>query len=145
MRIYDKSFWGALEERRATLDAVEENSGRVAKHYATWTTKGIGEIKVTECFRFKILFLEEPIFTSGMALADDADLVDGHYPRATVGVYEWERTAAGHYTGAYLFFVVDTLGPGQTAGQEPQYEIVHHLAWEGKAIKNVPAHLLDLT
>lgn len=144
MRIYDTSLWGAIEERRAHQRAIAENSGRIAKHYATWTTKGIGEIKIDECLRFKVTFIEEPTFTSGTVLAEDSDLVDGHYPRATAGVWEWEQTAKGLYTGAYLYFVVDTIGPGQTPGKEPQYEIVHHLVWEGKAIKNVPVHLLDL-
>lgn len=140
---YDESPFGSLEARRASLAAQHENTARMAKFYATWVTKGIGEVIISECLKFSITFLHEPAFTSGIALGDDVDLVPGHFPRATCGVYEWDRNSKGYYTGAYLFFVVDTLGPGQSVGNEPSYEIIHHLTWEGTAMKDLPSYLLD--
>jgi hypothetical protein len=141
---YDDSPFGLLERRRSQLSAQAENTARMAKTYATWTTKGIGEIFVPTVIAFDVVFVEEPCFTSGIALAPGVELVTGHYPRAYAGVYEWSMNTDGHYKGAYLYFVVDTIGPGQVLGQEPSYEIIHHLAWEGTAIKDLPFHLLDL-
>lgn len=146
---YDTSSpFGDLEQRRARLEAQKENTARLAKSYATWTTKGIGEIIVPKAFAFDVTFVEEPAFTSGMALAEDQDLVKLHFPRAHAGVYDWVTIPSpsgekDYYKGAFIFFVVDTIGPGQITGTEPQYEINHHLVWEGLALKDLPAHLLD--
>ncbi len=141
---YDSSPFALLEVRRAEVDTVRENSARRARSTATWTTQGIGEIRVDTWFDLGIRFVEEPCFTSGMVLDESTDLVSGHFPRAQAGVYEWHRDASGYYIGAYLFFIVDTVGPGQLPGVEPAYKIHHHLCWEGTAFKDLPAHLLDL-
>lgn len=140
--------FGEMELRRAQIEAQKENTARRAKCYATWTTKGIGEILAPKPFYFNVTFTEEPIFLSGMALAEGSDLIAGHFPRATCGVYEWVKQPAPkgtkeHYVGAYVFFVVDTIGPGQVLGSEPQYTIHHNMLWEGLAMKDLPAHLLD--
>jgi hypothetical protein len=139
---------GQTESRRAQIEAQKENTARRAKAYATWTTKGIGEILVPKAFYFGVTFIEEPTFVSGMALAEGSELVAGHFPRAACGVYEWVKQPAPKgtkelFVGAFVFFVVDTVGPGQVLGSEPQYEIHHHLVWEGLAMKDLPAHLLD--
>lgn len=141
---YEASPYGLLETQRALREAVRENSGRPARCQATWTTTGIGEILVPTIFNFDVRFIEEPCFTYGFALADDGiDPVDGHFPRAGAGVYRWEQDAKDHYIGAYLFFTVDTIGPGNAVGNEPNYKIIHHLSFEAMAIKDVPDHLLD--
>lgn len=141
---YDDSPYAILEARRAAQETLRENAARRARCSTTWTTKGIGEIRVSSIFRFGLRFIEEPCFTSGMALDPDNDLVDGHFPRTAAGVYDWQLDPQGFYIGCWLFFCVDTVGPGLTPGVEPSYVIHHHLAWEGVAIKDVPGHLLDL-
>jgi hypothetical protein len=93
--------------------------------------------------KFDLRFIEEPCFTTGFAVDESTDLVTGHYPRVSCGVYEWKKDNKGYYIGAWLFFTVDTIGPGAALGNEPNYKIHHHLKWEGKAIKDVPDHLLD--
>jgi len=135
--LYDSSPFSLLEAHRAQLAALRENASRMAKFYATWTTKGVGEIMVPTVFAFDIRFLEEPCFTSGVTLAGTLNPVTGHFPRATCGVYDWRTDTSGYYTGAYLYFCVDANGGN------PNYEVVHHLAWEAAAIKDLPAHLLD--
>ncbi len=142
---YDNDPFGLLEATRAHRDAIRENTGRTARCMATYTTVGVGETRLDKGIPFDITFIEEPCFTYGYALDDDSvDLVAGHYPRVGCGVYEWIRDNRGFYTGALLFFTVDTVGPGDTVGHEPNYTIHHHLRWEGTAIKDIPVHLLDL-
>lgn len=144
--IYDDSPYGNLERQRARIHAQANNDGRTARVHLTWTTKGIGEVRLDAPRSLNVLFIEEPIVTTGMVVDTDdgIDLQDGHYPRAQAGVYDWQMHAAGFYIGAYLFFVVDTIGPGATVGQEPNYLIHHQIVFEGKAIKQLPGHLLDM-
>ncbi len=139
---YDGSGFALLEARRAQLEAQRENSARRAQCSLTYTTTGTGEIMLTTPLRFTMRFTEEPCFTYGMVLDADTDLVKGHFPRASGGVHDW-LTDSDLYVGAYLFFTVDTIGPGEVLGNEPNYKIHHHLRWDGMAIKDLPAHLLD--
>ncbi len=138
--IYNETAYGLLEAQRARRETVNANAGRAATVSTTWTTKGIGEVRITEPFYFGLLFLEEPVFTSGVVLdmaGKNPDLVKGHYPRAQAGIYEWVKPTDDHFTGAYLFFTVDTNGPGQTPGVEPNYVIHHHLQFQGQAVKTL--------
>lgn len=137
MATYDRDALGLLEIRGALKDAQKENSARQARNVATWTTTGVGEVKVEKCFAFAATFIYEPIFTSGYALDEDDDLVTGSFPRAYAGVYDWKRDTRGYYTGAWVFFVV-------TANGRPvNYTLHHHLSWQGMALKDLPAHLLE--
>lgn len=148
---YDDTVAGLLQRQRAFLDATNNNRGRVARVSATWTTIGGGEIRVANAFPFNVVFIEEPSFTSGVVLADGAQLVEGHFPRVHCGVFDWRQDKNGYYTGAYVYFVVDvnystaatSAGTGGAPGKIPNYEIHHHLRWEGTAIKTLPDHLLD--
>lgn len=140
---YDESPFGHLEARRAYLAAQQENTGRTARVATTWTTVGSGEAVTTKAFDFGIRFIEEPCFTAGMALDETTRLQSGYYPRVNAGVYEWKKDNHDYYTGALIFFTIDTYGAGSISGEQPNYVIHHHLRFEGKALKDIPAHLLD--
>lgn len=158
--MYDESIAGAYHSLRAGESTQRENSARLAKSYAHWTTKGTGEFMVPTVFRFDVTFVQKPIFTYGAELIYPDDPVPGKYPRTHAGVYEWLRgnppgNVDGdndddpnddlmYYTGAWVYFVVDIIGGGLTyKPPQPSYGICHHMAFEGIAIKDLPAHLLD--
>jgi hypothetical protein len=142
--MYNDSAYGLLLQDRARLDAARENTARTARSAITYTTTGIGELFTGVYLDLKTRFVEEPVFTSGMVLDHSTPLVSGHYPRAHTGVTEWHRDSSDFYVGAFLFFCVDTTGPGSLLGTEPNYVIHHNLVFEGKAIKDLPTHLLDM-
>lgn len=137
MANYDRDPYGLLQIRSSLIDAQRENTARQAKTTVTWTTTGVGAVKVEKVFAFPVTFLYEPIVSTGYALDEDDDLVDGSYPRAFAGVYDWKYDSRGYYTGAWVFFVVDTFG------KQVNYKINHHLVFQGLALKDLPAHLLE--
>lgn len=153
---YSQDPFGDLEAARSRREAQKENTSRLAKCYAFWTTTGVGEMRIDTAFRFNVSFIEPPSFSYGTVLDENDDLVTGFYPRVSAGVYDWVRevppgNADGddsllpYYIGAYVYFVVDTIGGGRAFQySQPQYNLHHHLSWEGQAIKDLPAHLLDL-
>lgn len=137
MATYDRDPYGLLEIRSALKDAQWENTARQAKTSVTWTTTGMGNIKVDHYLDLGITFMYEPAVSSGYALDEDDDLVDGSYPKAFAGVYDWKRTTSGYYTGVWVFFVVEVTG------KPVNYKIHHHFVFQGLAMKDLPAHLLE--
>lgn len=137
MANYDRDPLGLLEIRSALKDAQRENSARQAKTVVTWTTTGMGAIKVDHYLDLGITFLEEPIVSTGYALDQDDDLVEGSYPKAFAGVYDWKLDTRGYYTGVWVFFVVETTG------KPVNYKLNHHFVFQGMALKDLPAHLLE--
>lgn len=158
---YNENVAALGELRRAILERQKENTARTAKSRVYWTTTGSGEFVVDTAMRFDCVFVEKPHFTYGVELPDDQDLIKGKYPRTHAGVYNWVRehppgNVTGdpddapeddllYYTGAYIYFVVDFIGNGATFTlPQPKYTLIHHMAFEGMAIKNVPVtHLLE--
>lgn len=157
---YTPDPYGDLEAGRSRREAQRENAARLAHAYAFWTTHGSGEMLAPQPFRFNVSFVDQPSFTHGAVVAESDDLLDGYYPRAHAGVYDWVRevppgnadgddSLVPYYIGAYVYFVVDVIGPIKAAASDlgtlvlPQYTITHNLKWEGIAIKDLPSHLLD--
>ena len=153
----------ALEQRRAEIAKTNENSARYASSFVTFKTHGWGEFVSPDAQRFTTTFTRQPSVSHGLALDGDT-LVDGRFPRVTAGVHKWLRDSDGHYTGAWLFFVVETMGMqfqrtyslGQSDGtsvglvnvpvpipDDPMYDLVHSFTFTGIAMKAVPAHLLE--
>lgn len=159
----------ALEQRRQQLDAVRENSSRLAYCHLTFTTSGWGEFKVPDAVRFTCTFIERPAISAGLSIDGDA-LVETRFPRVTAGVYKWVQDVDGFYIGAHVFFVVETMGvqletsvatddPGSLpagatytareksnvdrAKADPKYDLVHDLQFSGIGIKALPSYLLD--
>ena len=143
-----------LEQRRAHIEQTRENSARLARAYATHRTTGWGEILVDTPVQFGCTFLKPPAVTSGMVLissqtGNEAEPVTNRFPRVNAGVWKWQQDVHDYYTGAYLFFVVETVGFQMTGGyfpytsSDPGYVIDHHLLFEGVSYKDFNVALLD--
>jgi hypothetical protein len=134
----------ALEQRRGQLDAIRENSARLAEAHLTFSTHGWGEFKLPEAAYFSCTFIEQPNITTGVALDGDL-LVPTRFPRVTAGVYRWLQDTKGFYIGAWVFFVVDTQSSfiATTVTSDPGYDLTHYFHFSGVAAKILPAHLLD--
>ena len=138
----------ALEQRRGQLDAIRENSSRIAVCQTSFATHGNGEFKLPTCTYFTCTFITRPHIAAGLSV--DGDLLQpGFFPRVSVGVYRWLTDVKGYYTGAWVFFVVSTRDPCAYVGSgfdpcaDPGYDLIHDLQFTGIAIKELPAHLLD--
>lgn len=122
-----------LERRRSDLAATNDNSARLARVALLHKTVGAGEIKVLDPLLFEIAFLGVPLFTSGYEV--QTVLTSLHFPQATAFVWEWVMTKKDRLCiGAKVGFVVDDAG-----GLDLQHNIVHHLHFEGPAVKVMPA------
>lgn len=136
--------FAAMEQRRQHLDAIRENSARLAESQAFFSTHGWGEFKIPEVVRFNCTFIERPAVSSGLSIDGDV-LVPTRFPRVTAGVYRWLQDTKGFYIGAWVFFVVDTQSPfiTTTVSVDPGYDLIHDITFSGKAGKILPADLLD--
>jgi hypothetical protein len=144
----------AFEQTRGLRERTRENSARLARAYAKHQTTGWGEILLADPIMFGCTFPDPPAVTSGVvvesstAAGDDEPLVNGRFPRVTVGVWKWVTDVRDHYTGAYLFFVVETMGY-QAYGNvypttpDPGYTLTHHLLFEGISYKDFNPAKLD--
>jgi hypothetical protein len=157
--------FGALERRRADLTRHHENTARYASSYVSYKTTGWGEFLSDEAQYFTTTFTKRPSVAHSLSLDGDA-LVEGRYPRVTAGVHKWLQNEKGFYTGAWLFFVVETIGmqaqrtfvmpaseservgvvtvPWTTAiPADPNYEIIHDFTFTGVAMKAIPSYILE--
>lgn len=133
----------AMEHRRQRIQQVDENSARLAKAFAMYDSTGWGEFTVPTVFDFGLTFVEEPSVSYGYALDGDT-LVDTRFPRCWGGVYKWKLDIKGFYTGAWVFFIVETQSSFIDTGEaDPNYDINHYFTFEGVAYKDLPAYLLD--
>lgn len=157
--------FAALEQRRSRLDAIAENSARYASSFVTFTTTGWGEKQSPDCQRFTTTFVRRPSVSHCMSLDGDK-LVDGRFPRVTAGVHRWLQDEQGFYLGAWLFFVIETVGlqgldhyvmptgqgsvtvPALSGGStpalpsDPNYTIIHDFTFTGVAMKSLPTKAL---
>jgi len=153
----------ALEQRRGMLEATRENSARYASAYVSFSTTGWGEFLAPDVQYFTTTFVKRPSVAHAISIDGDT-LVDGRFPRVTAGVHKWLTNEQGFYTGAWLFFVVETVGlqsqglyvmPTDSDGligtvnmpvpipPDPDYTIIHDFTFTGVAMKAIPAHLLE--
>ena len=132
-----------MERRRQQVQQVNENSARLAQAFAMYDSTGWGEFTVQAVFDFGLTFVEEPVVAYCYALDGDT-LVDTRFPRAWGGVYKWKLDSKGFYTGAWVFFVVETRSSFiETSAAEPGYEINHYFTFTGIAYKDLPTYLFD--
>jgi hypothetical protein len=152
----------AQEQRRRFLQDTAENSARYASSFVTFTTHGWGERQSPNAQYFDTTFINMPSISHCMSLDGDA-LVDGRFPRVTAGVHRWVQNEKGHYIGAYLFFVIETVGlqsqsvyvlPTAIDGDvalwaakapkppDPNYDIIHSFTFTGVAMKTLPSRAL---
>lgn len=156
------SVFVAQEQRRGLLATVSENSARYASSFITFHTHGWGEFQSPNVQYFDTTFMQVPSISHSFYIDGDA-LVDGRFPRVTAGVHRWVQNERGHYTGAYLFFVVETMGPQSQAiyvlptaadgnvalyaakvpvPPDPQYDLIHSFVFTGIAMKTLPSTAL---
>lgn len=134
---------------------------------ASFNTHGWGEFKMPTAAYFTATFTTRPTISCGTSIEGDA-LVETRFPRVTSGVHRWIRDISGFYTGAWVFFVVDTASPYLTVNEmrtvevdapvevdwsedglptpvieDPGYDLIHDLTFMGIAIKALPSYLLD--
>jgi hypothetical protein len=133
----------ALEQRRGQLDAIRENTSRLATCQLSFHTHGWGEFKLPTAAYFTSTFVTRPFVAAGCSIDGDA-LVPTRFPRVTAGVYRWMTDVKGFYRGAWVFFVVDTRSPylSTTVDNDPGYDLIHDLQFTGIAIKALPGYLL---
>lgn len=155
----------AMEQRRRFQLDTSENSARYASSFVTFNTTGWGEFQSPDCQYFDTTFIRPPSISHSF-FVDGDDLIDGRFPRITAGVYRWALNERGFYIGAWLVFVVETMGmqfqktyvlPTAVDGNvgvvnvkvpadpDPGYKIVHTFTFTGVAMKSLPsAALADL-
>lgn len=141
-------LFSPLENHRQRTEQRRENSARLARAYVKTETVGWGEIIKQEVLEFGTTFLTEPFFTNGPILRGDSSgltgqLVPGRFPRITTGVWRWQHDEKGYWTGAYVFFVVETDGFQMSGGvpspdADPNYTIAHNMVFEAEAYKALP-------
>ena len=155
--------FAASERRRADLTRHGENSARYASSFVSYKTTGWGEFLSEDAQYFTTTFTKRPSVSHSLSIDGDV-LVEGRYPRVTAGVHKWLQDERGHYTGAWLFFVIETMGmqaqrtyvlptsESERVGlvsvpvpipADPNYEIIHDFTFTGVAMKAIPAYLLE--
>lgn len=146
-------IFGPLEAHRQRIEQQRENAARLARAYVSTETTGWGEIIKSDVLEFGCTFLTEPTFTTGTVVRGDSSgptgqLVTGRFPRVSTGVWRWQNDEKGYYTGAYVFFVVETIGFQVSTGvypttSDPSYTLAHNMVFEAVAYKNFPLDALD--
>lgn len=155
--------FASLERRRADVNRHTENTARYASSYVSFKTTGWGEFLSPTAEYFTTTFTKRPSVSHSLSLDGDS-LVEGRYPRVTAGVHQWLQNERGFYTGAWLFFVVETVGlqslrtyvlptsESERVGlasvpvpipADPNYEIIHDFTFTGIAMKAIPSYVLE--
>lgn len=124
----------SIDARRQYLDAMRENSSRLATCFVTYTSQGWGEIVLPNVLMFTTTFTERPSVAYGVSVQSDT-LLPGSYPRVTGGVAKWLRDGQGLYVGAWLWLIVE-------ASSGVNHTVVHDFTFTGVAFKTIPESLL---
>ncbi len=123
----DNKIFDNLENRRAKVEQVAQNSARPGRALSIYTSTGVGTIFEPVCFNFKASFTTKPHFTFGSDILSDVSTM----PVCVASVYKWRQSANGFYTGAWCAFYVGSSDSGAAA-----LNIEFHLTWEGILIKD---------
>lgn len=136
--------WLSMEGHRSRLRQHQENTARLAQSFAEYSTSGWGETRIQTITEFNCTFIERPHVSYGYSVDGDT-LVDTRFPRCWGGVYRWKTNPRGHYTGAWVFIVAETMSYQlNTDKEEPGYDLSHYFTFTGVAMKDLPEYLLDL-
>lgn len=145
------------QHRLQSRDDVKENTSRWALSQFVFTTSGSGSL-ITGQVTFDCLYVEEPIFTSGVILQQEPNPALFHLPLVTVMVHSWvtqpqEAAAASgvadptrlYYTGAFLAFAVLVRSlENLTSDVSTAIPILqHHLCFNGLAMKKLSAAIAN--
>lgn len=143
------SFYSELaasESRTAARDAQRENGARSAMSYHQVQTEGIGQVIPAAALEFDVVFLTEPVFSSGSSVITQPSPARYSVPVATVQLTRWLRNERGFYLGAFVAFDIKApeplpdgtpaADPVQGAKEDAQeVRILHHLSFNAFAYK----------
>lgn len=137
-------FVSAQEDARRYVDNQRNNSARWAVSEHQVHTLGTGNLRVAQPVIFEVVFLQEPQFTSGVALVKHPDPAGWHDPSGDVLVRSWVRDDNGSYTGARLSYRVE-IDPdtAEVSDAQPVVRLVHFLTFSGLAYKAIDGADLD--
>jgi hypothetical protein len=134
--------WQSIRAQQAREHQTATNSARHATSFAFLRTTGSGELRHPEVLAFDCTFIHQPSIAHGFTLDGDT-LIEGSFPRVTAGVHRWRRNRIGHYTGAWVYVVVDVPGGITLAPGDLGYALGHTFTFAGTAMKDLPDHLFD--
>lgn len=147
----DDLIYTDLERRRADVEQVQENSGRMAEAFARFKSVGQGSIQFDERVDFDVTFIEEPYFRYGSyldvdelenLLDNDQDAGTPPFPVCSGFVTDWDQDDRGFYVGAWV--AVRVWFPYEAnIWPELPVEIMHHFSFTAVAIKDVPTDIRD--
>lgn len=142
-----KGMVDAQEDARRQRTNEANNAARWAMSEHQVHTVGSGNLRVPTAVEFEVRFLQEPQFTSGVALVRHPDPVGWFDPAGDAMVRSWVRDVNGNYIGAALSYRVEIDADTALEDAEPPaIELVHFLTFTGLAYKSIEGvDLSDMT
>jgi len=80
------------QQARQARDDQKENTTRDARNSFTYSSTGVGSLKLNVPVEFDCQFVEEPHIGAGVAIQVGPDEHYYELPQCTVGVYRWVKT-----------------------------------------------------
>lgn len=137
-------FLNSQESARRHRANERNNSARWAVTEHQVHTIGTGNFRAPQPIVFDVKFLQEPQFSSGVALVKHPGFRTWFDPAGDALVRSWVRDDRGSYTGARISYRVeiDRNGAPETEA-DPNVELVHFLTFSGLAYKSIDGVDLD--
>lgn len=143
------SFYGELAAAEARVEArstQRENGARNATSYHQVQTTGSGQVAPADVLTFDVVFLTEPVFSSGASIITQPSTDRFTTPVCTAQLTRWLRNERGHYLGAYVAFDVGfpqpkaepiaATDPIRGAAEDAMpVRVLHHLSFNALAYK----------
>lgn len=127
----------AQDEQTARRDAQQQNSARLAFYRHTHGSSGVGTARLQTPIVFEVPFLERPHFTQGALVKVPPDLSVWNLPVGSAGVWQWQRSLKGYYTGAFIYVDVRLETLNGDILDYPHVEMLHDLLFSGVAYKDL--------
>lgn len=108
--------WDEQEQFRDRASAIANAGARNGRSLHRVLSKGAGQTRIAQPIAFRLTFIGQPTFTSGVTLAA-GQLQDGAYPVVSIGVFRWQKDGRGFYIGAWLWVAV-TYGPTELSSAQ---------------------------
>lgn len=121
-----------LEQRRGYIEQLRQNTSRLAQSFNFVETAGAGGQRLPAVVHFACTFIEKPVVATGFTVESD---MGADFPLVTAGVWRWQTDKRGYYIGCWVFVRVESA---------TDLVIQHDFTFTGIAMKDLPAHLLDL-
>lgn len=146
MNISFYSELAAMEARNAARLTQRENAARNAMSYHQVQTEGSGQVRPAAALEFNVVFLTEPVFSSGASIITQPSTDRFTTPVCTAQLTRWLRNERGHYLGAFVVFNIGEPQPrpDAIAASDPvrgaaedamPLRVLHHLSFNAMAYK----------